>query len=60
MTPLSGVEGELLVDGMHWPRARQEQRIARIADWGIADWSLHVSDFATSDPLEARLRWPIR
>eukprot|EP00969_Alexandrium_andersonii_P158546 7004812-Alexandrium_andersonii.AAC.1 len=43
-----------------WSPALQEQRIARIADWSIADWSLRVGDFATSDPLEARIRGQIR
>eukprot|EP00969_Alexandrium_andersonii_P202352 8941222-Alexandrium_andersonii.AAC.1 len=36
-----------------WLPARQEQRLARIADWRIADWSLPAGDFAPSDPLEA-------
>eukprot|EP00969_Alexandrium_andersonii_P293530 12974822-Alexandrium_andersonii.AAC.1 len=40
--------------------ASQEPRIARIADWPIADWSSRVRDFATSDPLEARFRRWIR
>eukprot|EP00969_Alexandrium_andersonii_P319158 14098763-Alexandrium_andersonii.AAC.1 len=37
------------------PRAK----ITRIADWGTADWSLRDGDFATSDPLEARVRGQI-
>eukprot|EP00969_Alexandrium_andersonii_P176689 7812463-Alexandrium_andersonii.AAC.1 len=35
-----------------WPLALQKQRIARIADWRSADWSLRVGDFTTSDPLD--------
>eukprot|EP00969_Alexandrium_andersonii_P156676 6926504-Alexandrium_andersonii.AAC.1 len=35
---------------INWLLAPQEQRIARIADWRIADWSLRAGDFATSDP----------
>eukprot|EP00969_Alexandrium_andersonii_P295271 13052658-Alexandrium_andersonii.AAC.1 len=46
-----------------WPLARANSKGVRglRADCGrIADWSLRVGDFATSDALEARFRGQIR
>ena len=34
-----------------WLLARQSPRIARIADWRIADWSSRLRPFAPSEPL---------
>eukprot|EP00969_Alexandrium_andersonii_P019128 835251-Alexandrium_andersonii.AAC.1 len=34
--------------------------IARIADWRTVDWSLRLSEFATLDPLNARVPGQIR
>eukprot|EP00969_Alexandrium_andersonii_P262547 11606589-Alexandrium_andersonii.AAC.1 len=39
-----------------WQLAREYPRIAWVADWGIADWSLLPCNFAPSDPLNPRFR----
>eukprot|EP00969_Alexandrium_andersonii_P242134 10694125-Alexandrium_andersonii.AAC.1 len=45
---------------MLWRPTPQEQRIARIAVWRIACWSLRFRDFAAWDSLGPCGRWRIR
>eukprot|EP00969_Alexandrium_andersonii_P092159 4069325-Alexandrium_andersonii.AAC.1 len=39
-----------------WALAHQSPRIARIADWRIANWSLRFLDVVILDPMKPRFR----